>query len=1091
MGDQRETHILARLTATAAEFSGYANSDLDPDATFLALGFDSLFLTQLASAYQKEFQTPVAFRSLITDQPTLRSLAAHLAQTSPVDAGLAEKIETPAPAPIQQSEAFSAKNAGTSPIIDADIAAVFSRQLELMREQLDLLRPARLATNNPKKTIGSLQQREKTEGAPSDLPTGFAPDLKVKSDAPLTEPQQRHLDRLIARHTARTAGSKRLTQKDRAHHADPRTAAGFHPLWKEMVYPLVVKKSEGAYLWDIDNNQYIDLLNGFGPNYFGHRAPFITKALRAQLEDGYEIGPQTPRAGEAARLMCELTGMDRVSWVNTGSEAVQAAIRIARTVTRRDKIVVFDGDYHGNFDEVLVRGVSSSNGVRRTLPMAPGIPSASVENVIVLDYGASSALDAIKQQANEIAAVLVEPIQSRRPDHQPKEFLKSLRALTRDNDIALVFDEVITGFRTCPGGAQEYFGVKADLATYGKIIGGGMPIGAVAGRSRYMDTFDGGDWRYGDASKPTAGVTFFAGTFVRHPMAIAAAHASLEYLKTQGPSLQRRVNAMAERMANTLNALFRERGVNFFIAQFASQMFIRNEEQSELASLFFYHMRDRGVHMLEGFPIYMTAAHTEEDVDRIIAAAEASILEMQADGVLGTTQVAERSVAALNKSMPLTAGQREIWIASQFSEQASCAFNESDAIVIDGRFDEKAFEAAFDAAVADTQAFHLRFNVDGKTQHLVAETETPLDIIDLSEMDRAARDKAFNGSLEQMATAPFDLEKGPLAKAKLFKFSTEKHIFVLYAHHLIFDGFSANLLIRDVVQQYSSGVTGKPTACNAYAPYSEYVAKVSEKARAPEYWKTTFGGDAPPPLNLPLDRERPSTRNWQGATVTSEIDVHIADEMRQRARNAGLSASSYCASIFAALLSRLSLQDKFVLGLPAAGQAHHDIETIGYCVNILPLLISISPDQSFLEFAEKVQSDALDAYENQDVGIGALAESLGVSRSAARLPLIEVVFNYSGYFAGLDAPGCRFSAFENPRHSVFHDLFFNIADTGRELLITIDYASSLFDENTIRQWINFYKTILRDSLCDLSKPVLTLKLEDDDHAGKVVALRGP
>ena len=158
------------------------------------------------------------------------------------------------------------------------------------------------------------------------------------------------------------------------------------------------------------------------------------------------------------------------------------------------------------------------------------------------------------------------------------------------------------------------------MATYGKIIGGGMPIGVVAGRASFMDTFDGGQWQYGDDSKPTAGVTFFAGTFVRHPLAIAAANASLRYLKAAGPDLQRKVNALAERLAQGLNAIFERYEVRIVVAQFASQLYTRVHEENDLATLFFYHLRARGVHLLEGFPSYVTAAHTEQDIDAVIAA---------------------------------------------------------------------------------------------------------------------------------------------------------------------------------------------------------------------------------------------------------------------------------------------------------------------------------------------------------------------------------------------------------------------------------------------------------------------------------------
>src|SRR5690606_37992157 len=200
---------------------------------------------------------------------------------------------------------------------------------------------------------------------------------------------------------------------------------------------------------------------------------------------------------------------------------------------------------------------------------------------------------------------------------------------------------------------------------------------------------DGGQWQYGDDSFPSAGVTFFAGTFVRHPLAIAAVHAALKYIKAQGPSLQETVNRRTTRLTTELNAFFKERGLKIHIPHFASQMFIRVQEEGELATLLFFHLRARGIHVLENFPSYMTAAHTEEDVDAIIAAFKDSILEMQADGLLPQAPAADAS--AWRRSLPLTDAQREVWFASQMGDMANCAFNESDSVRIDGPLDANRF----------------------------------------------------------------------------------------------------------------------------------------------------------------------------------------------------------------------------------------------------------------------------------------------------------------------------------------------------------------------------------------------------------------
>lgn len=274
-----------------------------------------------------------------------------------------------------------------------------------------------------------------------------------------------------------------------------------------MVYPIFTTHSDGSKVWDVDGNEYVDFVMGFGASIFGHRPPFVVEAVKKQLDLGFEIGPIQPIAGEVAELVREFTGMQRVAFTNTGSEAVLAATRVARTVSGRDKIAVFAGAYHGIFDEVLFRPLTV-NGETRTAASAPGVPASAVSQVIVLDYGNPQSLDILRARGSEIAAVLVEPVQSRRLDLQPREFLHELRKVTKETESALIFDEVVTGFRVEPGGAQAYFGVRADLATYGKVIGGGISIGAVTGDPKYMDALDGGQWNYGDTSFPEVGVTF-------------------------------------------------------------------------------------------------------------------------------------------------------------------------------------------------------------------------------------------------------------------------------------------------------------------------------------------------------------------------------------------------------------------------------------------------------------------------------------------------------------------------------------------------------------------------------------------------------
>lgn len=238
-------------------------------------------------------------------------------------------------------------------------------------------------------------------------------------------------------------------------------------------------------------------------------------------------------------------------------------MRVARTVTGRSIIISFNGSYHGINDEVILRGTKKLKSV----PASAEVCQSQYN--IVLDYGTAEALEIIRQRAGEVAAVMVEPVQSRRADFHPK-LLQEVRKITAENGCLLIFDEVITGFRTAPGGAQEYSGVKADLGTYGKVVGGGMPIGVIAGKKQYMDALDGGFWQYGDASVPEVGVTYFAGTFVRHPFALAAAKASLLHMKEKGAALQQSLNSNTTWFSKEVNAFAEKLHTPFHLVHFGS-----------------------------------------------------------------------------------------------------------------------------------------------------------------------------------------------------------------------------------------------------------------------------------------------------------------------------------------------------------------------------------------------------------------------------------------------------------------------------------------------------------------------------------------
>ncbi|MEY9996790.1 iturin family lipopeptide synthetase A [Streptomyces sp. V4I8] len=440
--------------------------------------------------------------------------------------------------------------------------------------------------------------------------------------------QQAHLADLVRRYTARTPTSKRIAQRYRRVLADSRAVVGFRSGTKEMLYPIAGHRASGARLQDVDGNEYVDITMGFGVLLFGHEPDFVTEAVREHLSRGIQLGPRNVETGEAAELLAELTGLERVAFANSGTEANSAAIRLARAATGRDKIVTFLGAYHGHADNVLGR-TSGAGADQLTVPVSRGIPQASVSDLLVLDYGSDTALETIERHAHDIAAVVVEPVQSRHPRLQPVEFVRRLRELTRRHGIVLLFDEMLTGFRPAPRGAQELYGVTPDLATYGKLLGGGFPIGAIAGRADIMDGVDGGHWSYGDDSYPPADTTFFGGTYIQHPVSMVAARAVLAHLKEHSPRLQERLNARTAELAATLNGFFEAEEYPLRMSHFGSQF--RFEHRADM-ELLYHHLMLRGVHVWEWRNFFLSTAHSDGDLEFVAGAVRDSLRELRSAG---------------------------------------------------------------------------------------------------------------------------------------------------------------------------------------------------------------------------------------------------------------------------------------------------------------------------------------------------------------------------------------------------------------------------------------------------------------------------
>ncbi|HEY6455787.1 MAG TPA: amino acid adenylation domain-containing protein [Steroidobacteraceae bacterium] len=1012
--------LSAAIAAILEELSGSAPSSLTEPINFLEMGYDSLFLTQVAQKIQSQMKVKITFRQLLGDYSNIPALASFLAQ------------QLPAPAPKVQAVPTAAGTAATeSPAAEQ--------------------RPSRFQVYSPKQAS--------TGG-------GLAPE------------HRRHIDDLAARYGKRLARSKELTQKYRNVLADPRAASGFRIEWKELVYPVVVERAAGSKLWDVDGNEYVDLVNGYGQTAFGHSPDFVVTAVKEQLERGFAIGPQAELAGKVAALFSEITGNERVTFCNTGSEAVMAAMRVARTVTGREKVVVFNGDYHGQFDEVLVKGVQRPGAAPRSMPVAPGIPAAAVQNMIVLEYATPQTLQWVRENAEELAAIVIEPVQSRHPSLQPYEFLREIRKITEQSGTAFVMDEVVTGFRSHPGGVQALAGVHADMATYGKIVGGGLPIGILAGQPRFMDALDGGHWNFGDTSLPEVGVTFFAGTFVRHPLVLAAAWAVLNHIKEHGPQLQERLTQRTASLTADLNALFTRYGVTTRIESFSSWFYFNIHGEHTLAALLFHHLRLRGIHIQDGFPCFLTTAHSERDYEHILEAFDASLAELSAVGILGKSAPPSAAAAASHggalTGLPLTESQTEIWLAAQMGDEASCAFNESVSARLCGALNESALRDALTLLFTRHDALRAHFSTTGEEMSIRAPGTVDLPLVDLS--GGADPEAALARIVATDASAAFDLINGPAARVQLVRIGTSEHVLIFTAHHIVCDGWSINVFVSELTQIYPVLCRGDSPQLQPVLPFSTFARlqtqrDAAEAEKTERYWLSQFR-EPVKPLGLPTDRARPALKSYAGDSRYRRIDAALYQSLKKTGAKAGNTLFVTLLGAFHALVGRLCDQREVIIGVPTAAQSQlEDQILVGHGVNFLPIRAVWSDETTIRQHLRAIAKQVLDAYEHQGYTLGTLVRKLAPTREQGRVPLAEIQFNLERLADRIDLPGMQIEVTPNCKAHVNFDLFLNVIESNDGLRLDCDYNTDLFDATTIDRWLDCYQTVLEMIVADPEQTV--------------------
>jgi len=1104
------SRIMESIVREIAYSLKQAPEHIDPTLPFSDMGADSLILLEALQEINTRYRISLTVNEIYENVDTIAKVAHYIYERG----GRAEASESRRPEatrdPLPEPAASSATPRGE--VDRRVIEDIVRQQLDLMERQLGLLgkKPAigapRARSSPPRGESGARDHapeaaRPRPEPPTPEPPLPPAPDGKPEVDrfsafsVKLGKDEREedaekvaYIQRLIARATAKTPESKRLAQHYRQALADNRVSAGFRPLLKEMVYPILAENAEGARITDIDGNTYLDFTMGFGAHFFGHAPEFITRAIKAQLDRGMPIGPQSPMAGRVAELIGELTGHARVAFCNSGTEATMTAVRIARAKTGRAKLVIFRNSFHGTFDGFLAR-TSASSEVSR--PASLGTPASLVDDTVVLDYGESSALDYIERHRRDLAVVLVEPVQSRAPSLQPAAFLHKLRRLTADHDIALVFDEVITGFRCARGGAQEIFGVRADLCTYGKILGGGMPIGIVAGSAAYMDGLDGGFWQYGDASFPATPTIFFAGTFSKHPLAMAAAIAVLERIKAAGNQLYHTLNERTERFCAQLNAAFEAEGVDVKVECFAS--LFRFASRGNL-DVFYYRVLEAGYFIWEGRNCFLSTAHTEDDLRLFVEVVQRICRELVACRLLPVRAEGKVDVRA---ETPISAAQQRFYQLAHGGPEGAIACNLCFGLRFDAAVDTLRLSRAVASVLSGQDALWYRFEFARGTQQLlpiserhvrvdrahVPEPATATELVDPTGAVPRPAGKAVgvptpldSASLIDRLMAnhqkePLAPEAGGNVRATITTFGDDVTLLCLCVHHLVCDGWALAMIFERIAALYSESPAEVHSVKAAHAPYARWLDHEAAYRESEQYasdqrfWQGTIDLVASYQRNRAFNalRHRHTVGGRPGGRAQLGIDERLTTLFKGQAKADGVTTFTALLAGFQVFLSRAYRTRLPIVGIPFANRTTRELkQVVGTCVNLLPLLPFHGPNGTFDTTLAYTKHAMAEMFKHSMFPYQEMCAQYRAATSEDHVTPVEVTFNVE--------PVSQLPRFDDQRpllvaavnDQIEFDLMFNVFVLESDIRIDLDYDTGLFAEDAVYGLLNLYAKLVEN-----------------------------
>ncbi|MFJ4705508.1 amino acid adenylation domain-containing protein [Streptomyces anulatus] len=1101
-----EKEAVEEIVVTAlSQVTGVAATDLDRSVELFSLGVDSLMLVQLGKRIQRNFGLDIPLTTFFESLHTVGQVADFVLRNRPEPEPSPEPERRAVPAQPHQPDRQPLPEAPLQqPRPASGIEAVIQSQLDVMRRQLQVLGGAAPAGPGADGAPADRAETDHADDRARDLVPGRPAPAAVRRvgtynnnislrENRLTERQQRFVADFVARYTARTTGSKEHAGAHRERLADWINSLNFDPSLRETAYPLVSARSEGAEFWDVDGNGYVDTGIGYGVHFFGHRPDFVVQAIQDQLAAGFELGPQNKVAGEVAELVHEMTGAERVAFCNTGTEAVMVSLRLARAVSGRDRIVRFTDSYHGGFDGVL----AESDGTG-SVPLTIGIPQAMIEDTLVLRYGAEESLERIRRHGGELAAVLVEPVQSRNPGLQPAGFLRELRRICTEHGIALIFDEMIVGFRLEPGGAQAYFGVESDMSLYGKLVGGGMPVGIVAGRARYLDAVDGGafsDASDAPGSRPAVPTTFFAGTFCKHPLTMAACRAVLTNLKEDGAERIAALNRFTDDFVRRANDWFDREDVPVRLSHCASMYKYEPVAPSDVATmtlttnLFFKLLSHHGVFVWERRAGYFSLAHTEDHKDRILDAFRTAVEEIRAGGfdfrraasAAPAGDGAAFAPAAFGGPLAVSAEEKRLYVLSRM-RGGNEAYQVPARLRFDGPLDPDRVDAAFRAITRRHPKLRCGYGIGASDVvcHVLPDAEPEFHLFDGASAEEVA----------EVMNAPLDLSRAPLWRYGIVVRADGGHDLVMSFHHIVVDGRALELIIDELADHLTYG---RLTAAEEPADYAEYVRLRSGLPARPDHedhrrwWLREFA-TLPPPLAVPTDAPLPAVNDFDGRHHYSEIDPEVHRAATEVVRRHRTTPFLFYLSLWSVLLARSGGESDLCVGVPLDQRALGPFDgTVGMFAQSLPLRLRPTPGTRLSDYLRQVRDTGLAAIEHAPYPYDTLIEELDLERDSGRNALFDTMFIYTNArerahrFGALTATGEDFGM----RGSMLA-LTLELVERDGGLFVDLNH-SGVFGERRIADLMRRFHTLVVEAVSDPDRLIGQIPLIDDATAQRLLS----